>query len=106
MLKKYSIDAELAGHAHKLDMKRQSVWEWFFSGCWAHACQVTNNTMKTKMGYISLLSIWNAIIDINITSYYCIILKIVILHGRIKAIENGVFLFSLKKENLVSFKKI
>jgi len=52
------------------------------------------------MGYIALPSILNAII--GITSYYCVILKIVILHDEIKTIQNGVFLFSLKKElNLV-----
>jgi len=55
------------------------------------------------MGYISLSSILNAII--GITSYYCVILKIVILHDGIKAIQNGDFLISLKKEqNLVSLK--
>jgi len=55
------------------------------------------------MGYIALPSILNAII--GITSY-CVILKIVILHDGIKTIQNGVFLFSLKKEqNLVSFQK-
>jgi len=58
--------------------------------------------VKTKMGYISLPSILNAII--GITSYYCVILKMVILHDTIKTIQNGVFLFSLKKEqNNVSF---
>ena len=53
------------------------------------------------MGHISLLSNLNGIIDI--TSYYCVILKIMILHDAIKTINNKVFLFSLKKEqNLVS----
>jgi len=56
------------------------------------------------MGNISLPSILNAII--GITSYYCVILKIVILHDGIKTIQNGVFLFSLiKEQNLVVFKK-
>jgi len=56
------------------------------------------------MGYISLPLILNAMI--GITSYYCVILKIVILHDGIKTIQNGIFLFSLKKEqNLVSFLK-
>jgi len=48
----HSIDAELAGHAHKLDMKLQFVWEWFFPVRCAHACQalplrnkLTNNTL-------------------------------------------------------------
>jgi len=54
------------------------------------------------MGYISLPSILNAIV--GITSYYCVILKIMIYHDGIKTIQDGVFLFSLKKEqNLVSF---
>ena len=52
------------------------------------------------MRYISLPSILNAIIGIT-SCYYCVILKIVILHDGIKTIQNGVFLFSLKKkENL------
>jgi len=52
------------------------------------------------MGYISLPSVLNAII--GITSYYCVILKIVILHDIIKTLQNGVFPFSSKKEqNLV-----
>jgi len=55
------------------------------------------------MGYISLPPILNGII--SITSYYCVILKIVTLHDGIKTIQNGVFLFSLKKEqNLVPLK--
>jgi len=59
---------------------------------------------KTKMGYISLPSILNGII--GITSYYRVILKIMILLDVIKAIKNKVFPFSLKKEqNLVSLKK-
>jgi len=58
--------------------------------------------MKTNMGYIFFPSILNAIV--GITSYYCVILKMVILHDAIKTIQNGVFLFFLKKEqNLVSF---
>ena len=43
---------------------------------------------------------------VGITSYYCVILKIVTLYDGMKTMQNGVFLFSLKKEqNLVSFKK-
>ena len=57
------------------------------------------------MGYISLPSILNAII--RITSYYCVILKIVILHDGIKTIQNRAFRFSFKKEQiLVYWKKI
>jgi len=32
------------------------------------------------------------------TSYFCVILKVVILHDAIKTIHNGVFLFFLQKE--------
>jgi len=43
---------------------------------------------------------------LKLTSYYCVILKMVILHDAIKTIQNGVFPLSLKKErNLVSLKK-
>ena len=35
---------------------------------------------------------------IVITSYYCVILKMVILHDAIKTIQNGVLCFSLEKE--------
>jgi len=52
------------------------------------------------MGYISLLSIFSAIIGITI--YYCVILKIVILHDAIKTIQNGVFCF-VKKKNKILF---
>jgi len=55
------------------------------------------------MGYISVPSILDAIIDI--TSYYCVILKIVILHDGIKTIQNGVILFSVKKEQNLALKK-
>jgi len=55
------------------------------------------------MGYSSLPLNLNGII--GITSYYCVILKTVILHDAIKqTIKNKVFPFSSKKEqNLVSF---
>ena len=43
---------------------------------------------------------------IGITSHYCVILKIVLLHNGIKTTQNVYFLLSLKKErNLVSFNK-
>ena len=49
------------------------------------------------MEYISFPSNLNAIIDIK--SYYCVILKMVILHDAIKIIQNRVFVFFfLKKE--------
>jgi len=66
----------------------------------AHACQallfwseLTKNTAKTRMGYISSPSIFNAIIG---KTSYCVILKMVTLHDAIKTI--GVFVFFLKKE--------
>jgi len=57
------------------------------------------------MGYISLPSDLNAII--GITSYHCVILKMVILHDAIKTIQNRVFVFFfLKKEQkAISFQK-
>jgi len=54
---------------------------------------------KTKMGYISLPSKLNAIIG---TSYYCVILKMVILHDAIKTIHNGNFVF-FWEQKAVSF---
>jgi len=47
------------------------------------------------MEYISLPSDLNGIIGIAI--FYCVILKIMILHDAIKTIKNKVFPFSLKK---------
>jgi len=56
------------------------------------------------MGYIFLLLILNAII--GITSYYCVILKVVILYDGIRTIQNEVFLFSLQnKQNHCFFLK-
>jgi len=78
--------------------------------CLAHTCQalpltseLTNNTAKTKMGYFSVPSNLNAIL--GITRCYCVILKMVILHDGIKTIQNGVFLFSVNEQNIVSFSK-
>jgi len=57
------------------------------------------------MGYISLPTDLNAIIGIK--SYYCVILKMVILHDAIKTIQNTVFVFFLKKDkNLFLFRKL
>jgi len=56
------------------------------------------------MRYISLPSNLNGII--GITSYYCVILKIMILHDAIKRIMNKVFPCSLKKNKILFlFKK-
>ena len=58
---------------------------------------------KTKMEDISSPSNLNGII--GLTSYYCVILKIMILHDAIITIKNKVFPFSLKEQNLVYLKK-
>jgi len=58
---------------------------------------------KTKMGYISLPSDLNAII--GITSYHCVILKMVILHDAIKTIQNRVCFFFWKKSKTCFFSK-
>jgi len=66
------INAELEGHVHKLDVKPQSLCGSGFSlllcaflpnliQLWS---ELPNNTAKTKMGYISLPSILNAIIGV------------------------------------------
>jgi len=59
----HSIDAELAGHAQKLDMKLQSLCGNGFSVCCAHACLalLLRSELTNKFGYISLPSILNAI---------------------------------------------
>ena len=54
----HSTDAELAQHAHKLDVKLQRLCGSVFSVCCTHACQalplwseLTNNTLqKQKWG--------------------------------------------------------
>jgi len=55
---------------------------------------------KTKMGYISLPSILNAIIGIR---SYCVILKIVILYDAVQTIQ--IFFFMKKERKPVSLKK-
>ena len=85
------------------------VWEWPFSVCSARFCQSVatlewidqQHFAKTKMEYISLPSNLNAII--GITSYYCVILKMVILHRAIKKIQNEVFVFFVQKEQKTVF---
>ena len=64
-------------------------------------CTVKQHFAKTKMGYISLPSILNAII--GIASFYCVILKMVTLHGAVKTIQNWVFL--KKQQKAVYLKK-
>jgi len=55
------------------------------------------------MGYIALPSILSAIIDI--TSYYCVILKIVILHDGIKTLQDVFFVFFEKRTKSCFFFK-
>ena len=94
---------ELAGYAYKLDVKLQRLCGSEFSVCCARAYQAVYTTsewtdqqhlVKTKMGYIFLPSILNAIIGI---SYY-IILKKVILHDSLKKLGMGFLCFSFKKK--------
>jgi len=59
---------------------------------------------KTKMGYISLPSGLNAIIGMK--SYYCVVLKMVILHYAIKTIQSSFLcIFKKKEQKPVSFQK-
>ena len=96
---------ELARHAHKLDMNLQSLCGNSFS---PFAVRMLAKPLgwtdqqhfaKKKMGYISLPSILKAIMFI--TSYYCVILKMVILNDAIKTIQNGVFPFSFNRNNIL-----
>jgi len=75
-----AVDAELAGHADKLDVKcRVCVELVFLCLLCAFFPSLTTSEYtdqkfaKIKMGYISLPSNLNGII--GITSYYCVILK-------------------------------
>jgi len=77
------------------------VWEWLFSICCAHSCQAlplgvnwSTTLCENKMRYISLSPNLNAIIGIK--SNYCVLLKMVMLHDAIKAIQNGFFVFNKK----------
>jgi len=97
------IDAELAGHVHKLDVKLQSLCGSDFL-CLLCAFLPSLTTLEridqqyfaeTKMGYISFPLNLNAII--GITSYCCVNLKMVTLHDAIKTIENGDFAFIIRK---------
>ena len=69
-----------------------------------HHLGVNRPTTLCKNKDFALPSFSNPII--GTTSYYCIILKMVILHDAIKTIQNGAFPFSLKKSKiLLLFKK-
>jgi len=56
---------------------------------------------KTKVGYISPPNL-NAII--GITSYYCVILKMVMLHDSIKTIQNAVLCYFYRTKTSFSSK--
>jgi len=113
--KMHSIAAELVRHAHKLDMKLQSLCGNVFSLFAVPVSMLAKlyylgvnwptTLRENKDGVHFLPSILNVIM--GITSYYCVILKMVILHGGIKTFQIGVFLFSSKKieRNIVSFWK-
>ena len=82
----HSIDAEQAGNVHKLDLKLRSLcvsgFSLFAAPMFTKPCHfgfhLPTTLSKTKVGYIFLSSILNS--TIGITSYYCVILKMVILH--------------------------
>ena len=109
--KMHYIDAELAGHVHKLNMKLQRLCGSgflcllcaFLPSCATLEWFDLQHFEKTKMEYISLPSDLNA--TIGITSYYCVILKMVILHDAIKTIQNGVFVFFFKNSKKNRIKK-
>ena len=106
----HHTDAELAGHVDKLDVKLQSLYGSGFL-CLLCAFLPSLTTLewidqqhfaKTTMEYISLP--WNLNAMIGITSYYCVILQMMVLHDARKTIQN-VFLCFFKEQKLVSFKK-
>ena len=109
--KMHFIDAELAGHVGYINLTwNGSVCVGVAFLCLLCACLPILITLelidpqlfaKTKMGYISLPSDLKAII--GITSYYCVILKMVILHGAIKTIQNS--FFSKKQQKSDPFQK-
>jgi len=80
------------------------VWEWlslFAERVLAKPYHFEVN--ETKMRHISLPSNLNVII--GITRYYCVILKMVILHGAIETIQSGVFVFLKKGTKTCFFSK-
>jgi len=87
------IDAELAGHVGYV--KRQSLCG--SNSSLSDVCMLINQQpfAKTTMRYISLPSNLNAIIGVK--SYYCVILKMVILHDAIKQFRTGFCDFSKKR---------
>jgi len=82
------------------------VWEWFclFAVRMLSKPYITilesidqQHFANTKIRYISLPPNFGAIT--GITNYYCLILKMVILHDAIKTIQNWVFVLFLKNKN-------
>jgi len=79
-------DAELAGHVHKLDVKLQSLCASGFSlfavrtlfKPYHFVVNLPTTLCENKDGVHLFTSILNSII--GITSHYCVILKMVILH--------------------------
>jgi len=101
----YSTDAEQAGPVHKLDVKLQSLCGSDFSlfvvrilakpyHLWS---ELTNNTVR-KQRWVHFFFL-KFECHIGITSYYCVILKVMILHDAIKQFTMGCCVF-LKKKNL------
>jgi len=89
------------------------VWEWLSSVCCARSCQasplwseLTNNTLRKQRWDTFLYpQNWMPYTVIGITSYYCVILKMVILHDEMKTIPIGFLRVFLKNESLFLFKK-
>ena len=87
------IDAELVGHAGHINLT------WDGKVCVGVALSAVyiatlewidqQHFAKTKMGYIFLPSDLNTIIGIK--SYFCVILKMVILHDAMKTIQKCFF---------------
>ena len=109
----HNIDATLAWHVGYINLTwndRVYVGVAFF--CLLCACLPNLTTLewidqqhiaKTKVRCISLPSNLNTAISIK--SYYCVILKMVILHDAIKTIQNRFLCFFLKKEQKHVFSK-
>ena len=102
--KMHSVDAELVGHAHKIDMKLQSLcgngFPLFAVDMLAKPYYLGVNWPTTlrenKDGVHSFTSIFDAIIGIN--KLLLCNSEMVILYDGIKTIHNEVFLISSKKE--------
>jgi len=65
--------------------------------------ELTNTTLRKQRWGTFFTSNLKAIV--GITSHYCVILKMVILHDAIKTIQNGAFVFFEKVQKPISLKK-